>query len=841
MDVPEARETANAVKLDPSMQGSWEPDFFVADWRVRPALGQLERGDVTVSVEARSLQVLSCLARHVPNVVSKQRLIREVWGEAFVSDEVLSHAIWELRKAFGDEARNPRFIQTIARKGYRLLAPVSFGASPETLAPGRRIGQYEILAPVGGGAMGEVYKARDLRLNRVVALKFLPTDLARDPSARRRFLREAQAVALIDHPNVATIYETGETEGGRAFLALAFYEGETLQQKLERGPLPLPEAVGIARQIARGLAAAHRRQIVHRDIKPANIVILPDGTVKLLDFGLAKMAGATTLTRLGSSPGTPAYKSPEQTRGEKVDPRSDLWALGVVLYEMVAGRVPFGGEYEQAVIYAILNEPPRPLDGAGAFPPELEAVIERAIVKDAAARYATAEELEEDLARVPLETDGEVVAPRRTARARRWPSLRNRWLAAGLAALMALGSAVGVWYWREHRWDFSPKVRLLVEQGNRMEGRGDTEGFLSNAERLYRRALSQDSDNPVIAAQLAALLTRIDGQFPVPNRRKEIHQLTAQAVERAPEHPMPWVALAKLFLLEGNFHEAEQAALKAIERAPEFDRGYTILGEALIDQGDLEDGLDQIRQGVAVGEGALRARLVLAARLLEASRYDDAAAEFRKVLDLDPDHPTANNNLGNIYLRTGRAADALPLFRKVFDITPDARVANNLGFVHFELNRMDKAIQAFEEAHKLDPSLYSPPHNLGESYEKVGNGEKARHWYTAAIKTYDDALAKGGPRAALLSGRAFCAAKLGRFDEAQKDIQEALKSKPNNNELLFRAAQIYALAGRPTEALAFVRRAVQEGYSREELRRDLTLSILKDDPRFLELLDSETE
>jgi DNA-binding winged helix-turn-helix (wHTH) protein len=266
MDVPEARETANAVKLDPSMQGSWEPDFFVADWRVRPALGQLERGDVTVSVEARSLQVLSCLARHVPNVVSKQRLIREVWGEAFVSDEVLSHAIWELRKAFGDEARNPRFIQTIARKGYRLLAPVSFGASPETLAPGRRIGQYEILAPVGGGAMGEVYKARDLRLNRVVALKFLPTDLARDPSARRRFLREAQAVALIDHPNVATIYETGETEGGRAFLALAFYEGETLQQKLERGPLPLPEAVGIARQIARGLAAAHRRQIgQHRD------------------------------------------------------------------------------------------------------------------------------------------------------------------------------------------------------------------------------------------------------------------------------------------------------------------------------------------------------------------------------------------------------------------------------------------------------------------------------------------------------------------------------------------------------------------------------------------------
>ncbi len=264
--------------------------------------------------------------------------MREVWGDAFVTDEVMSHAVWELRKAFSDEARNPRYIQTLTRRGYRLVAEVSRCASPEPLAPGSRIGQYEILEPVGGGAMGEVYKARDTRLGRTVALKFLPADLGRDPSARKRFRREAQAVAQLDHPNVASIYDMGETEGGRLFLALAFYEGETLQQKLERGPLPLPEALGIACQIAKGLAAAHQRKIVHRDIKPANIAVLPDGMVKILDFGLAKMSGATTLTRLGSSPGTPAYKSPEQTKGEPVDPRSDLWALGVVLYEMVAGR-----------------------------------------------------------------------------------------------------------------------------------------------------------------------------------------------------------------------------------------------------------------------------------------------------------------------------------------------------------------------------------------------------------------------------------------------------------------------------------------------------------------------
>lgn len=816
-------------------QGSWEPDFFVADWRVRPALGQLERGDVTVSVEARSLQVLSCLARHAPNVVSKQRLIGEVWGEAFVSDEVLSHAIWELRKAFGDEARNPRFIQTIAKKGYRLLAEVSLGNAPETLTPGCRIGQYEILAPVGGGAMGEVYKARDLRLNRIVALKFLPTDLARDPSARRRFLREAQAVALIDHPNVATIYETGETEGGRAFLALAFYEGETLQQKLERGPLPLPEAADIARQIARGLAAAHRRQIVHRDIKPANIVILPDGTVKLLDFGLAKMAGATTLTRLGSSPGTPAYKSPEQTRGEKVDPRSDLWALGVVLYEMVAGRVPFGGEYEQAVIYAILNEPPRPLEGA--FPPELKAVIERAIAKDAAARYQTAEELEEDLARVPPEVGGAAVL-RRPARTRRWPSLRNRWLAAGLAALIALGGGTGVWYWREHRWDFSPEVARLVEQGDRLEWQGDTKRNLTDAAQAYRRALSLDRENPVIQAQLAALLARLEFQFPAPGQRQEIQSLTAKALERAPDHPLPWVAQAKLLLLENKPKEAELAAREAIEQDDTLDRGHTLLGEALFAQGRLEDGFAAFRRSTEVGQGYVRAGLVFAAKLYKVSRYDEAAVEFGKVLKYNPGHPTAKNGLADIYLIQGRYSDAIPLFKDVYEATQDARSASSLGIAYFEQGRMADAIKAFNDAYQLSPEP-TFARNLAESYEKNGQKSEANRWYTLALARFDSLLTiAGGQPAELLYGRSFCAAKLGLYDKALRDAREAIRLNPKRTAFLFRAAQVYAMAGRREEVYSWMQQAIQAGYSREDFRRDLAFHDFQDDARFREILES---
>jgi tetratricopeptide (TPR) repeat protein/DNA-binding winged helix-turn-helix (wHTH) protein len=832
-----------------SIQGSWEPDFFVADWRARPALGQLERGDLVAEVEARSMQVLVCLARHAPNVVSKQRLMREVWGESFVTEEVLSHAIWELRKAFGDEARNPRYIQTIARKGYRLLAAVSYSTSPEPLATGSRIGNYEILESLGGGAMGEVYKALDQRLGRVVALKFLPADLARDPSARRRFLHEAKAVASLDHPNVATLYEVGESEGGRMFLALAFCEGETLQQRLERGPLPLPEAVSIARQIAQGLAAAHRLHIVHRDVKPSNVVILPDGKVKLLDFGLAKMTGATSLTRMGSSPGTPAYKSPEQTRGDKVDPRSDLWALGVVLYEMVTGRTPFGGEYEQAMIYSILNEPPRPLDGDRVFPPELARTIERALAKDPAKRYATAEAMDEDLAYIPLKAgSGDVqTRPLQLGRSRR----RALWIAAAVILLAVLGGALWAWQQqkaqerrqqeqRKHRWDFSPEVARLVEQGDKLEWLGDTKRIFTNAEQVYRQALVLSHGNPLIKAQLAAMLARLNVQFPAPGRMQEIERLTADAVKRAPDHPMPWVAKAKLLLLENKPRDAEKAAHRAIEQDPKFDRGYTQLGESLIAQGHKEEGFAKLRQATDIGKGFLRARLVLAAKLQDASRYEDAAFEFRKVLDYDPDNPTAQENLGDIYLSQSRYREAIPLFRAVFETTQDSRSENSLGNAYFGLNRMDEALAAYRTAYELNPDP-TIARNLGESYDKVGQIEEAKDWYKLALTRFDQTIGIGGQRAELLRGRAFCAAKLGRYDEALANIQEAILLKPGQTALLFRAAQICAMAGRREEVYAWTQKAVQAGYSREEFGNDMAFRDYQTDPRFQAILESRRD
>jgi len=197
---------------------------------------------------------------------------------------------------------------------------------------GKLISHYEILEELGHGGMGVVYKAKDTKLDRFVALKFLPPHLSQSEEEKKRFIHEAKAASALDHPNICTIYEINETEEGRMFIAMACYEGESLKDKIERGPLPIEEALDIAIQIAQGLAKAHSKKIVHRDVKPANILITEDGQVKVVDFGLAKLAGRTMLTKEGTTLGTASYMSPEQTQGASVDHRADIWALGVALY-----------------------------------------------------------------------------------------------------------------------------------------------------------------------------------------------------------------------------------------------------------------------------------------------------------------------------------------------------------------------------------------------------------------------------------------------------------------------------------------------------------------------------
>jgi non-specific serine/threonine protein kinase len=262
---------------------------------------------------------------------------------------------------------------------------------------GKTISHYRILEKLGEGGMGVVYKAEDLALGRTVALKFLPAELTRDPAARERFINEARTASALDHPNICTIHEVGQTDEGITFIAMAYYEGENLKDKIESRPLKIDEALDIALQLSQGLAKAHSQGIVHRDIKPANIVITKDNIAKILDFGLAKLRG-TRLTRTGATLGTARYMSPEQASGREVDSRSDIWSLGVIIYEMLTGTHAFPGDYEQATLYAIINTDPEPVTALrSGIPLELERIVNKCLQKNPEERYQTAADLIADL------------------------------------------------------------------------------------------------------------------------------------------------------------------------------------------------------------------------------------------------------------------------------------------------------------------------------------------------------------------------------------------------------------------------------------------------------------
>ena len=340
---------------------------------------------------------------------------------------------------------------------------------------------YEILEKLGQGGMGVVYKAFDTTLDRPVALKFLPEQPAPDAQTKRRLLAEARAASVLDHPNVCPIHSVEETPDGRAFICMAWCEGESLRQRLDRGVPALDEALDIAIQVGKGLEAAHEHGIIHRDIKPSNIMVSPKGQVRITDFGLARIERATKSTR-GDAAGTVQYMSPEQVRGGKIDRRTDIWSLGVVLYELLSGRLPFEGEYEASVLYAIVNEAAAPAVRFNeAVPAELERILARALEKDVSLRYATIAEMVADLERVRLSPQGGAgVVPRRTADKGRLARLRRIVLfSSAVPAAVALGLT---WY-QLHMQSLKPvTVAVLELAGERRDSTyaGLLEGLLES-------------------------------------------------------------------------------------------------------------------------------------------------------------------------------------------------------------------------------------------------------------------------------------------------------------------------------------------------------------------------
>ena len=449
--------------------------------------------DGKILLREQPFQVLRMLIERKGKIVTREEIKRKLWPNDTIVDfdHSINVAIGTLRRALGDSANNPQYIETLARRGYRLRVaiewvetthevPLGDAASPPALVElggliGKKVSHYRVLEVIGGGGMGMVYKAEDLKLNRPVALKFLPEELASDPIALQRFEREAQTASALNHPNICTIYEIEEYEGKR-FIAMELLEGDTLLHRVNKAT-PNANAIAalldIAIQICNGLQAAHDKAIIHRDIKPANIFLTKEGVAKILDFGLAKLVAGQAdeekegaeespvthppagegqppsenddghpprlqadLTRTGTTAGTAAYMSPEQVRKEKLDARTDLFSFGLVLYEMVSGRRAFDGETIADVNDAILSQTPAPAHDLNySVPRKLDVVIKKALEKDRSRRYQSVAEMREDIKRVRKELH----PARRRAR---------RWLAAA-SLLFVLAAAF--WFYQSYR------------------------------------------------------------------------------------------------------------------------------------------------------------------------------------------------------------------------------------------------------------------------------------------------------------------------------------------------------------------------------------------------------
>ena len=322
------------------------------------------------------------------------------------------------------------------------------------------ISHYRILEKIGEGGMGVVYKAEDLKLKRTVALKFLPTNVLISEDEKTRFLHEAQAAAALDHPNICTVYEIDEADG-RTFIVMAYLEGKTVKEKLSSAPLSIEEAMDLTMQVAQGLQAAHEKGIVHRDIKSSNILVTEKGQAKIMDFGLARRGEATQLTKTGVTLGTVPYMSPEQSRGEKVDHRTDIWSLGIVLYEMLTSQLPFKGDYNEAILYSILHATPQPVTALrSGIPMELERIIDKCLGKDRTDRYQHADELIVDLRRVQKHSTETV----QTGIVERDVSRKKKLLLA-VGAVLLLGIIAGIFILMPRRGaeQNQPEKKMNVE------------------------------------------------------------------------------------------------------------------------------------------------------------------------------------------------------------------------------------------------------------------------------------------------------------------------------------------------------------------------------------------
>ncbi len=723
---------------------------------------------------------------------------------------------------------------------------------------GQTVVNYRIEGRLGQGGMGVVYRATDLRLLRTVALKFIPDDISHDPDARERFLREARAASALDHVNVGTIFGVEEVPDGRLFIAMAYYEGETLGRLIARGPLGTDEATDILRQVAAGLQEAHGRGIIHRDIKPSNIMLTRQGIAKIVDFGLASVSGTARLTVTGSQMGTPHYMSPEQALGQTVDHRSDLWSLGVVLHEMLTGQSPFQATSTPAILYRIVHED-LSLDG---LDPAMAGVVARALRKDPAERFQSARQMALALDGIdapeepaPNPTATTIITPpaaRRSGPARgerlgsssappgprRWvlPAAAAAVLAVTVLILTATGTVTRL-VGTDAEAPAATSTGSLTANDRYLDAltrldRWDKGRNLADAIDLLKASVQE---NPSFALAHARLAEAYRLHAAVTGDRDMLRlarQSAEHAVELKSDLPLVQLALGKVY----SALNQNDLALVALQRALELDRNS---GEAHVAIARLYEKLDRreeaeasYEQGVVVQPDNWQNHYQYGSFHFRQGRYEKAVNEWREVVKLTPDNTLALTNLGAALLELGREAEAEAAYEQVIALEPNPTAYMNLGKVYFLRARFDEAARMFEKASDDRSDDYVAVGNLAAAYRWTpAKQTHARETFRRAAQLAE-ARARADPtNASVFADLALYYAHLGDAVESRRRLSTALALGDTHPGVQAAAAETCEILGDRANAVRHVRRAIELGYRREELRRNPELSGLLSDPR----------
>ncbi len=674
---------------------------------------------------------------------------------------------------------------------------------------GETISHYRITRQLGAGGMGIVYEAQDTTLDRAVALKFLPPELSRDPQAKVRFIHEAKAASALDHPNVCNIHEISETDDGQLFIVMACYEGETLKDRISRGPLLLDDALRIAQQAADGLARAHERGIVHRDIKPANIFLTSDGLVKILDFGLAKLSDLTRVTRTGTSMGTVAYMSPEQARGEDVDASSDVWSLGSVLYEMLTGQRAFPGDHPEAVLYAILHTDPLPAL-------VLESIVQRCLAKDSSARYPSAQELARALRAAPVDpadpSDATVASRNATTAsrdttARTRPGLtsgRRRQLAAGLFIVFAIATAAGLWQSLrpsapvDHRSiAVLPFKRIVVDPGYEWFAEGMTEAIIGHLTKLAGLKVTsststdhyRDSDLPLreIAEELG-VATILEGSVQQSGDRV---RLMVKLIDAETDAHL-WAEDYDR-TLEDVFAVQADVALKIVERL-RLTLGVEVRDRIASVPTENLEAYKLLMKGAEVAKGRTHEARV------EALKFYEAAVR------LDPNYADALYQLAYSYWAITLYGNLSPremipkakeYAHRALEIDPHHSEAHWLLAMllgHGEWN-WDAAEQQWLTLRELSPGDAGA--HAGYGWFKMLMGD-----FEAAVREYRETILLNPLSAGLQQNRGEILYYCRSFEESIIESEKAIQMNPNYPQSRMFIGASYAALGMQEEALA---------------------------------------